>query len=470
MKLHLTTTQSVVIQEIEKHGHVWAVGGAIRDLLLKKTPKDIDLATDLLPGEVADVIRTLGLIRIPDTKAFEHGIVRVVDRDTGELIDIATLRCDDNCDGRHAEVSFTEDILKDLARRDFTINAMAAKLDPEGEISYIEDPFHGHLACRDDGYIEAVGDAEARIQEDYLRMIRACRFCALGTGWELRKSLREAIKKHAHKIKEVSNERIRDEILKAHKYDRPGNFWRSLDECELLPHILPAMSNAVEQEGGEYHNETVFEHLTASADAAAELTTNPLLRLSCALHDIGKPKVAAKGSDGRVHFYKHEVEGASLAYQWLMEMRFSKKEAEYISSLIRHHQWRFESNSKSRTIRRWLQTVGPHWKDLITLRCADRKGNYAKRDKPMITSKMRELILKAEAIIESGVPIFKEDLAINGDDIKAVGVHPGPVYKEIFANLLGIVLNDPSKNDSAWLKAYVRKQYVEKKNGPEDTA
>lgn len=459
MKFSLTTTISDIVKTINSRGHVWVVGGAVRDLILGREPKDIDLATDLLPEETVSVTRELGLIRIPDEKAFSHGIVRVVDRDTGEFIDIATLRKDDHCDGRHAEVSFTKNLKLDLGRRDLRINAMATSVDPDGTILEILDPWEGQKDI-ENKIIDFVGHPQRRIREDYLRMLRACRFTALGPDWKIEQFTAPWIIHDAEFINTISKERIRDEIIKAHKYSNPGNFWRSLQRCQLLKYIIPPMELAVTQEGGDRHDEQVFEHLTNSLDAVCEFTDSYLLRLATVLHDIGKPKVAKPGVGKQVHFYKHEVEGASIAYQWMIDLKFSKKEIEYVVSLVRHHMFRFDSTSQDRTIRRWLQQVGPHWRDLITLRCADRRGNLAKKDRPMITAKMRELVNRAETILESGIPIFKEDLPVNGDDFKELGVPPGPIYKEIFSNLLGIILNDPGKNDRDWLLGYVRKQYI----------
>jgi tRNA nucleotidyltransferase (CCA-adding enzyme) len=198
-----------------------------------------------------------------------------------------------------------------------------------------------------------------------------------------------------------------------------------------------------------------------TVDAAASLTDSVLLRLGALLHDIGKPRSCTVSPDGKRHFHKHEVIGASIAYEITQDLRFSKKDTEYIVALVRHHQWRFEENSRDKTIRRWLQTVGKDvWEDLITLRAADRKGNLAKQGKDIVTSHMRQLMERARNIINSGVPLFREDLAINGADIRAIGVKPGPIYKKIFSNMLGIVGAQPSRNTKEWLTEYVRRNYV----------
>lgn len=462
MKFELTRSQSHVIQTINYQGNsVYAVGGAVRDQLMEKKPKDIDLATNALPEAVRQSLQIEGFTVIPDSVAFSHGIVRAVDKDTGELIDIATLRRDVSCDGRHALVEFTDDINEDLARRDLTINAMACRLKPSGECSEIIDPFGGKQDLQEP-YIELVGDPDKRIAEDYVRMVRACRFTAL---WEempdIDLNTLEAIRNNAEKINTVSKERIRDEILKALAYPKPSNFFRTLDALGLLVHIFPDLKKGVGCEQNEYHAEPVFDHLLRCCDFSVGLTESILLRLAALTHDIAKPHTRSVDSNGSVHFYKHEIVGASLMYEWMREYKFSKKEIEYVTKLVRHHQWRFEDNTKDKTIRRWLQDVGKEtWRDLVTLRMADRKGNLKKAHKPMVTQKMKELIERAEAIIAAGNPIFKEDLAINGHDLEDLGIPPGKEYKEIFRELLGLVINEPEKNTKEALTAFVQKHYV----------
>lgn len=464
MQFELTPTQRKIVRLVRDtgHGDIWVVGGACRDLLLNKKPKDVDLVTNLPHETVKLIVEGEGLKVIPDETALSHGIVRVVDQDTGEPIDVASTRRDVWCDGRHAKVEYTPHLREDLARRDLTINAIAMKIHPNGEVDGTVFDHHNGQMHLHTGLICFVGDPGQRIREDALRMVRACRFMALSEKMNMAEPERRAIRENAARITEVSKERIRDEVLKALSYDCPSKFFRSLYDCGLLGFVIPDLLLAVGVEQNEFHAETVFEHLMYAVDASVDLTSNALLRLACLMHDIGKPVTRSTDTNNRVHFYKHEIEGARLVRDWMRDLRFSKKEVEYVTKLVRHHQWRFETNSKGKTIRRWLQQVGPEWKDLITLRAADRKGNMAKQHLPVITRKMRELMDRAQDIIDSGNPLFKEDLAINGHDIQALGVKPGSVYKTIFSNMLGIVVTDPSKNTREWLSAYVKRNFVDK--------
>lgn len=463
MHVELTKSQQKVIELLNPL--IWLVGGAVRDLVIGVTPKDLDFCTVYSPSDARNIFRDAGFIVIPDEKAFDHGINRIVDKESGKIIDIATLRKDVSCDGRHAKIEFTQDILEDLARRDFTINAMAAAVDPDtGLIGSIMDPFGGQddIANKE---IRFVGDPQKRIDEDYLRMVRACRFTCLGDDWQCLGKL--SILKNAKRVKMVSKERIRDELMKSLTYAKPSMFIKELHETGLLEYIFPTMNRAFECEQNVHHDyDLVSSHILRCLDASVELTDNVLLRLAALLHDIGKVDTKEVKPDGSVTFYKHEVVGANIATEWMTTYRFSNKEIAYVSKMIRYHQWRFEDDTKLKTIRKWLNDVGKSdWRDLITLRMADRKGNKHKQalGKSMMTSKMQELVSTVENLLHSKVPIFIEDLAIDGDDIKEAGVEPGPIYKEIFSNLMGIVFNDPKKNTKDWLGSYIRRNYGKEK-------
>lgn len=463
MKFNLTKTESKIVSLVRDNDQydLWIVGGAVRDLFLSKTPKDIDLVTNMPSSQVSSLLEDNGFKIIPDETATKHGITRIVDKDTGEPIDIATTRKDTSCDGRHADVEYTPHLREDLARRDLTINALAAKVNPDGTVDgTIFDHYNGQMDIRNKT-LTFISNFNDRIREDYLRLIRLCRFTALGDGWEIGNPI-AMIRSHADGINQISKERIRDEILKALSYPKPSNFFRALNDCGLLGYVFPEMLLTIGVEQNEYHDETVFEHLMYAVDASVDLTDSPKLRLAILCHDIGKPSTRSVDTDGRVHFYKHEVEGAKIVDGWMKEMKFSNKEIQYVRKLVRHHQWRFELNSRDKTIRHWLQDVGPEWRDLITVRAADRKGNMAKQHLPMITRKMKELMDRAQSLIDSGTPLFKEDLAINGDDLKKMGLKPGPVYKTIFSNMLGIVISDPEKNTREWLTNYVERNYINK--------
>lgn len=462
MKFALTTAQASVVKELRTRGvKVWVVGGAIRDHLSNREPKDLDFAHN---GKVSDVVsaaNATGLSVADDQKAMEHGIVRLGDSASKSLIDIACLRKDTICDGRHAEIAFTQSIEEDLARRDFTVNAMAAEVDETGLCTDLIDPFGGRADIAD-GRIRFVGTPDTRITEDYLRILRACRFTALGEDWTIYGDDVVACKKYVLDVMRCSKERIHDELVKGLMYPIPSRMFRAMQSIGLLDLVFPDLARGVGCEQNVHHAEPVFDHLLRCLDASVELTDNPMLRLATLTHDIAKPHTK-KIINGDATFYKHEVVGASIMYNWMKTYKFSRKECEYVSKMVRHHQWRFEDDTTDKTIRHWLQEVGKEeWRDLITLRMADRLGNLKKAGKPAVTQKMKELVSRVEGMIKAGVPIFKEDLAMNGDDLIKLGLKPGPQFKDIISNILGIVVSNPEKNTKEWLSQYVTKNYIKK--------
>lgn len=460
MQFKLTPTMQHIVSEVERLGKaVWVVGGAVRDTCMNKIPKDIDFATNYDHLALEVLLRKMGLVVIPDATARQHGIIRVIDRDTGEVIDIARLRKDCKTDGRHAIVEFTDILEEDLARRDFTINAMACQINSNGDIINEVDRFSGLDDLRMH-VVHFVGNMHDRIREDYLRMVRLCRFTALGEGWRIGPPVTQ-VKKHAEHIKQISKERIRDEIIKAVSYPKPSNFFRNMHACGLLNFVMPDLSACVGVGQNEYHAEPVFDHLMRALDASVDLTENPMLRLAALLHDIGKPPTRSVDEDSRVHFYNHEVAGTSLVYKWMKEYKFTREQIEYVCKMVRHHQWRFTDDTKDKTIKKWLTTVGlDSWRDLITLRCADRKGNLAKAHKPMITKKMHELMQKVQAILDHKEPLSTKDLAINGHDLIEMGLKPGKVFKDILGECLEQVIEDPCRNEREWLLQYITEHYL----------
>lgn len=419
-------------------------------------PKDIDLVTDLKPATSRKAIENAWMKVIPDTKAIEHGIVRIGSHEG--IIDLATLRRDIHTDGRHAIVEFTDKLEEDLARRDLTMNAMAMEIDEDGNLGQVVDPFGG-VAHLEIGLIEFVGSTRRRLEEDYLRMVRACRFTALNHEWRMTTITKKTIAEFQDGLWQISEERIRDEFLKALSYPVPSKFFRALRETQLLQHVCDPLDDCVGVEQNEYHAETVFEHLMGAVDASVGFTNNVLLRMAALLHDVGKPATKSVGEDKRIHFFKHEVQGMIIADNWMRKMKFSNQDRRYVTNLIKHHQWRFMPDSKDKTIRRWLRDVGESWQDLVILRMADRQGNKAKAGKALVTGAMRDLIERATAIIDRGEPIFDRDLAINGDDLKDLGIKPGPIYKKIFADLWALVLNEPHRNTREELIKLVERQH-----------
>ena len=494
MYFRLSSKQGDIVRHFQKEEvPIYVVGGAIRDHFLARQIKDVDLATPAHPEAVQALVQAAGHHTMMDQVAEEHGITFVPDGEN--RIEIATFRRDiSSVDGRHSKVVFTHRIDKDLARRDFTMNAMAAELLQGGRTGPVIDPFEG-LIDLTSKVLRFVGKWEERLEEDFLRIFRFARFTALG----LKPTSLEGIVEFCteERLKKVAVERIREEMMKALGYDQPDKFFRVLQSFGLLEKIFPEMAEGVGCTQNEHHLEDVFDHQMRALSHAS--SHDPLFSLAVATHDVGKPYTKSTGDDGRVHFYQHEITSETIMRHRMKKMTFSRKDTDRVCLLVRNHQWRFDQDTHLRiscldcytkqdilitfenkhvvfncsscessrvkrkplgrssdgSYRRWLRTVGDSWYDLFQLRICDRRGNLKKEGRPSITWAMRQMYSTCERIIAEDSALCKEDLAINGRDLIEMGFTPGLLFKEIFSDLLERVLDDPSLNEKEWMKNYV---------------
>jgi putative nucleotidyltransferase with HDIG domain len=449
---------------LDKEGTVYAVGGCVRDRLTDREPKDIDLATDLSPET---------MLKLDDTGndqwhvtclpiGIEFGTVVCIIEFNNEpnvkhRIEVTTLRKDISTDGRHAEVSFSKDIKEDLERRDFTINAMAVNIGDPWEHDIIIDPFNGQEDLKN-RIIRAVGDPEKRFQEDYLRMVRACRFTGYGDGFTIEPRTWTAIAKYKHELlKHVSVERIREELIKMMMTPHPDKCINALKNTGLLKHVIPPLYDCVGVEQNKFHAETVYEHCVAVCKHLP--ADKPILRLAGLLHDIGKP-ITKDGDGANCSFHNHEIKGARIAYNFMRDyLRFSNEDCEYISLIVRYHMFHFDLDSKKKTVKRWLRkTKGLH-KDLFILRMADRAGNKAKTGRPLVTTYMTDLMAKIKEIEEWEEPMSVLDLRISGANLIEMGYKPGPQFGIILRALLEKVDDDSSLNETKKLEELAKELF-----------
>jgi len=245
-----------------------------------------------------------------------------------------------------------------------------------------------------------------------------------------------------------------DKLLEGISESNPGYYIRALNFCQLLKYTIPPLYDCIGVKQNTYHKDDVYQHCLKALEASEKLTENPLLRLAILLHDIGKPATKRVGTDKRIHFFGHEVIGAQLANQYLIKLEFPKKDINYICKMIRYHQFRFSEELKYRKIKRWLQDLGKDaWRDIITLRYADRLGNSAKKNKPMSTWYLDKLIEKAEEIIANQKILFKEDLAVSDEEITKLVDSKG--YSEIIFGLIAVLNKYPENNNRKWIMKYL---------------
>lgn len=439
---------------------LFAVGGCVRDSLLSIEPKDIDLATDFTPKEMLSFDGTIEegweVKCLPIGVEFGTVVFVFSKGDENHRVEITTLRRDTCCDGRRAKVEFTDCIYEDLERRDLTINAMAIDLDVPNRII---DPFGGKADLKNHK-IRTVGTAVERIKEDFLRMLRACRFVGYHLENTLDSELVRVTRRNAHELKNISKERIREEILKMMKCISPKACVEAMRETGLLVHVIPELAECINIDQNSHHAETVYEHCIDACEALP--AEKPLLRLAGLLHDIGKP--ASKGGEGpNCTFHSHEHFGKDIARNWMERIKFSNEEIKYVCTLIENHMFHFDLKTKRKTLKKWMKTIEGLEMDLMYLRMADRMANKAKANLGPVTFFMWDLAEKIHEIKTHKEPMKIKDLAINGKDLIEIGFKPGPVFSKILNTLLERVLENPELNEKEKLLLEIKNLNLEEK-------
>ncbi len=349
-----------VMRELTGAGfRVYTVGGSVRDHLRGIAPHDYDMTTDATPDEMRRVFAGMRLI---ETGA-RHGTVTVLCE--GEPYEVTTYRVDGAyADHRHPDsVSFTKDLTGDLARRDFTMNAIAF----HPEEGYI-DPFGG-MGDIDAQIIRTVGNPEKRFEEDALRILRALRFAAV-LGFTIEDSTRAAIFASRGLLRNISAERIRDELMKLLGGKNAAQILREYREviAVCIPELIPLFGCP---QNTSYHIYDVWEHTLRVVD---NLPQEPLLRLMGLLHDIGKPACRTTDAAGTDHFKGHAPVGAEIADGILARLRFDNKSRDCVRAVILHHDDR--TTARRPEILRLLAAIGyPNFLLLLALEEADTRAH-----------------------------------------------------------------------------------------------
>jgi tRNA nucleotidyltransferase (CCA-adding enzyme) len=422
-----------ICKELRNVGErAWVVGGCVRDTLRGERVNDWDVATTALPEKVQQTFRKV----IPT--GIEHGTVTVIWK--GEAYEVTTLRGEGAyTDGRRPDsVVFVEDIDRDLARRDFTVNAIA--YDPvEGQLA---DPFNG-LADMRSGVLRAVGEPIERFQEDGLRILRGARFVAT-LDFELEEATEAAFRGALDTFRKVSPERVRDEWLKAMKAGTPSRAFEVMRRTGILEVTYPELLEQVGCEQNRWHAYDVWGHTMRVLD---ESVGDPVERIAALLHDVAKPRTRAMSDKTKDWtFYHHEKVGADMAGQWLRDYRFSNQERSLVVDLIAHHLICYTSEWTDAAVRRFIKRVGTGTVDpLLRLGEADALGKGRNVEQEL--ESLNELRGRIDAAIEEGGALTTQDLAIGGNDvIEHLEGGAGPAVGQILRSLLDRVIEDPSLN------------------------
>ncbi len=488
-----------ILNKLQEAGFgAYAVGGCVRDLLLDREPKDWDVCTNALPEQIQQIFSD----NFYENKFGTVSVKTGSEKENLKIVEVTTYRLDaPYSDKRHPDaVSFTRNLTEDLARRDFTINAMALSLGAKreslsekkettitiGDMRYaICDPFGGQDDLKH-GIIRAVGDAEKRFNEDALRMLRAVRFAVelsstssvkpvprsdvklcftpleilensgvaknskqkLLTGFTIESKTKEAIKNNAAWLQAIAKERTRDEFVKIIMSERPEEGIILLHELGLLQYIIPELEKGFGVAQNKHHIYSIFEHGIFSLKFASQKKYNLSIRLAALLHDVAKPQ-AKRGEGLDATFYNHDIMGARAAARILERLRFDNETIERVANLIRHHMFVYDIGTVSEAgIRRLLIRVGPtNMKDLLALRVADRLGSGVPKAQPY---RLRHFQYMVDKVQHDAISV--KMLKINGNDLmKALKIKPGPKIGAILDVLLAEVIESPIKNNKETL-------------------
>lgn len=439
MYIELPEKVREIIAVIENAGYeAYAVGGCVRDSILGRKPDDWDITTSAKPDKIKKLFR-----RTVDT-GIKHGTVTVLMDKEG--FEVTTYRIDGEYeDSRHPrEVTFTSDVVEDLKRRDFTVNAMAYN-DSRGLI----DVFGG---IQDIGkrVIRCVGNPRERFSEDALRMMRAVRFSAQ-LGYIIHEETKKAIGEMAENLKNISAERIQTELVKLLLSPHP-DYLRVCYETGITRVILPEFDRCMATpQNNPHHVYSVGEHTLYSMQ---EIEADKVLRLTMLFHDVGKPETRTTDDTGVDHFYNHGTVGEDISKAVLRRLKFDNDTIYKVSRLVRYHDC--DVHLSARGVRRAIYKIGEDiFPYLFAVKLADAlaQSDYEREEKLNALSQLRGIYEKVLAAKEC---VSLKTLAVTGSDLIADGMAPGRELGEVLKQLLEVVLEEPERNNKEELLKYAR--------------
>lgn len=424
----------------------YLVGGCVRDILQDRKPKDWDVTTNAKPPEIQALF--------PET-FYENdygtvGVVGETDDETLKVVEVTPYRTEGAYSDRRRpdSVSFHAKLEDDLARRDFTINAIAYDDSKGHSIGHIVDPYNG-LKDIKDKVVRAVGDPRARFDEDALRILRAVRL-ATDLGFVIEADTQAAVIEKATHLKDIATERIRDEFSKMIMSANPMIGVVMCEKLGLLDYIAPDIKRGIGVEQNGDHIYTVWEHNLRALQHSADRGWPLHVRLAALFHDVSKPETRRWSDDKKDWtFYGHDVVGGRVAKKALERLKYPKKIVDTVSTLVRYHLFFTDIDKITLSaVRRIVRGVGPDnvW-DLMKVRACDRIGMGRPKETPY-------RLRKYESMIEEAMraPVSVGMLKIDGAEIMAVtGEKPGPRLGYILHALLEEVLDAPENNTAVFL-------------------
>ena len=431
-----------LINRLEEEGfETYLVGGAVRDKLLGKEIHDIDLTTRARPNDIMRIFSDLKLIDIGK----KFGTIKVIYK--SKEYEITTFRAESSYkDKRHPdEISFSNTIEEDLKRRDFTINAMAQR---KGEII---DLFGGKKDL-ERKIVRAVGNPYERIEEDYLRALRAVRFATV-LDFSIEDNLKDAIKNMAGHIEEISKERIRDEVDKILLSDKPSRGIRLLDELNLLDYIFPEVKKMVGfDQHSSHHNLDLFDH---TMKVLENCPSNLKTRMGALFHDTGKIDTFFLDDKGEGRFFGHQEISEKIMRKRLKVLKYPKKFIEDTSLLVQRHMDNTNTYTK-KSVRKLLRKVGEeNIYDLFDLQRADVLATVHDNTENILLAKKY-----LEEILNSDLPRKEGQVDFSGRDLLDLGFEEGKELGMVLKEVYGLVMDEKLVNKKSEIIKYIKNKYI----------
>lgn len=441
MNINLPSEVKTILKIIQDAGYeAYAVGGCVRDSILGRVPDDWDITTSAQPEQIKSLFH-----RTVDT-GIRHGTVTVLMK--GKGYEVTTYRIDGEYeDSRHPkEVTFTSDLVEDLKRRDFTINAMAYN-----ESQGLIDVFEG-IKDMERRVIRCVGNPEERFSEDALRMMRAVRFSAQ-LGYDIEENTLKAIERLAPTLENISAERIQVELVKLLVSPNPDRL-KIAYETGVTKVVFPEFDRIMQtMQNHPHHSYSVGEHTLLAME---NVEPDKVLRLSMLFHDIGKPETRTVDENGIDHFYGHAKVSEEIARQVLRRLKFDNDTARKVCRLVLYHDYGNKEEPTPQLVRRAVNKIGA---DIFPLLFPVKEADMLAQSEYQRGEKQTRLLRwKAcfEKIMEEKQCVSLKDLAVSGRDLLELGMKPGKEIGDALDYLLNLVLEDSSKNTKEYLLSEIQ--------------
>ena len=441
--IEITKEIKTIFDTLNNAGYeCFMVGGCVRDFLLNKTPHDVDFTTDATPDEMKECFKNFNVIET----GIQHGTLTVVINHIP--YEITTYRVDgEYLDNRRPEsVKFVKDIKNDLARRDFTINAIAYN----PSVGFV-DCFNGMQDLKD-GIIRCVNEPKQRLNEDALRILRALRFSAV-LGYKIESATEKACFELSHLLQNISAERVVVELFKT--IVQPNGHKILFDYVDIWGVVIPEL---LKMKGFEQHNphhvHDVLKHTCVALEGASD---DLIVRLSVLFHDIGKPDSYSMDEKGNGHFYGHALKSVDITRDVFNRLKVDNNTKHQVLTLIKYHDLDLQATEKY--VRRLCYKLGDleMVKKLVLVQRADNHGQAPIHSERVDKfNQIDEIIKKLE---QENLSFTLKDLAVDGNDMMNIG-YTGKEIGNNLKNLLEAVLNEQVENEKEQLINYLNKEKV----------